>query len=66
MKDFRTGLRQLERRSRTAGLTANVGEKSPIKMLHTIASHNSYHVGQVVAVRQLLGSWPPPSGGLTW
>ena len=35
-------------------------------MLHTIASHNSYHLGQIVLVRQLLGAWPPPGGGLTW
>jgi hypothetical protein len=41
-------------------------EKSRLEMLHTIAGHNSYHVGQVVLLRQLLAAWPPPSGGLTW
>jgi hypothetical protein len=41
-------------------------EKSHLEMLHTIAGHNSYHVGQVVLLRQLLAAWPPPSGGLTW
>ncbi|HEY7817656.1 MAG TPA: hypothetical protein VIG29_05525 [Vicinamibacteria bacterium] len=41
-------------------------EKSRLEMLHTIAGHNSYHLGQVVLLRQLLGAWPPPSGGLTW
>jgi hypothetical protein len=25
-----------------------------------IADHNAYHLGQVVAVRRLLGCWPPP------
>jgi hypothetical protein len=35
-------------------------------MLQAIASHNSYHAGQVVALRQILAAWPPPSGGLTW
>jgi hypothetical protein len=35
-------------------------------MLQTIGSHNSYHAGQVVIVRQALDAWPPPSGGLTW
>jgi len=66
VQDFRTGLRQLERHARTAGLAAGTGQKNPLEMLQTIASHNSYHAGQVVAIRQLLGSWPPPSGGLTW
>jgi hypothetical protein len=31
-----------------------------------IATHNAYHLGRVVLLRQLLGSWPPPSGGDTW
>ena len=25
-----------------------------------IADHNAYHIGQMVLLRQLLGSWPPP------
>jgi uncharacterized damage-inducible protein DinB len=28
--------------------------------------HNSYHLGQVVQVRQAIGAWPPPSGSDTW
>ena len=28
--------------------------------------HNSYHLGQVVLLRQALGAWPPPSGRDTW
>ena len=28
--------------------------------------HNSYHLGQVVLMRQALGAWPPPSGTDTW
>jgi len=35
-------------------------------MLQTIGSHNSYHAGEVAFLRQILGKWPPPSGGLTW
>lgn len=31
-----------------------------------IATYNSHHAGQVVLLRQLLGKWPPRSGGLTW
>ncbi len=26
-----------------------------------LADHNAYHVGQIVAVRRLLGLWPPLS-----
>jgi uncharacterized damage-inducible protein DinB len=35
-------------------------------MILTIASHNSYHAGQVVFLRRMLGTWPPPSGGFSW
>jgi len=28
--------------------------------------HNSYHLGQVVLLRQALGAWPPPAGRDTW
>jgi len=31
-----------------------------------IQGHNSYHLGQIVSLRQLLGAWPPPRGGCTW
>jgi uncharacterized damage-inducible protein DinB len=34
--------------------------------LISLATHNGYHFGRIVLMRQLLGSWPPPSGGFTW
>lgn len=34
--------------------------------LESLAVHNAYHLGRVVLLRQMLGSWPPPSGGFTW
>jgi uncharacterized damage-inducible protein DinB len=34
--------------------------------LESLAAHNAYHLGRVVLLRQILGSWPPPSGGFTW
>ncbi|MBI4551023.1 MAG: DinB family protein [Candidatus Latescibacteria bacterium] len=34
--------------------------------LRIIASHNSYHIGQIVLLRRMLGAWPPPGGGDTW
>lgn len=30
-----------------------------IQALLMLAQHNSYHLGQIVAVRKVLGSWPP-------
>jgi uncharacterized damage-inducible protein DinB len=30
------------------------------KALVVLAQHNSYHLGQIVTTRRLLGKWPPP------
>jgi uncharacterized damage-inducible protein DinB len=66
VRRFQTGLRKLERRSRELDLLAGIGKQSRLEMLHALASHNSYHLGQAVVLRQVLRQWPPPSGGLTW
>jgi uncharacterized damage-inducible protein DinB len=63
---FQNGLEELTRRSRGTDLFSKGATKTRFEMLQTIASHNSYHAGQVVQLRQMLGVWPPPSGGLTW
>ena len=34
--------------------------------LAILAQHNSYHLGQIVLLRRVLGAWPPPAGGDTW
>ena len=34
--------------------------------LAIVAQHNSYHLGQIVMLRRVLGAWPPPAGGDTW
>jgi uncharacterized damage-inducible protein DinB len=36
------------------------------EQLENLAAHNAYHFGRVVLLRQLLGIWPPASGGFTW
>jgi uncharacterized damage-inducible protein DinB len=36
------------------------------EQLESLAAHNAYHFGRIVLLRQLSGSWPPKSGGLTW
>ena len=63
---FNEALRQLERNARRAELLSGQGRKSRLEMLQTIGSHNSYHAGQAVLLRQLIGKWPPAGGGLTW
>lgn len=32
-------------------------------ILRNIASHNSYHLGEIVLLRRMFGAWPPPGGG---
>lgn len=34
--------------------------------LESLGAHNAYHFGRIVLLRQLLGLWPPPSGGFSW
>jgi len=34
--------------------------------LWQMVAHNSYHVGQIAMMRQILGAWPPHGGGDTW
>jgi len=63
---FCTTLNKLCRLARPSDLLSKQGKTTRLEMLHNIASHNSYHAGQVVLVRQMLGAWPPPSGGVTW
>ncbi len=40
--------------------------KTGYDVLQAMASHISYHIGEIVFLRRMLGSWPPPSGGDTW
>ena len=35
-------------------------------VLWQMVAHNSYHVGQIVMLRQALGAWPPRGGGDSW
>jgi hypothetical protein len=66
VRQFRRGLGALERACRSAGVSSVRGRAARFEMLHTLGAHNSYHAGQVAFLRQLLGKWPPPSGGVTW
>jgi uncharacterized damage-inducible protein DinB len=66
VRRFRSGLTRLERGARQVGSARKGGGKSPLEILAGVAAHNSYHAGQAALLRQLLGDWPPPTGGLTW
>ena len=35
------------------------------EQLESLGAHNAYHFGRIVLMRQILGSWPPPSGGFS-
>lgn len=37
-----------------------------LEQLQNLAAHNAYHLGRIVLIRQMLGVWPPPSGGDSW
>ncbi len=63
VRRFRTGLDNLASRSREADLFSTRGRTSQLDMLQTVASHNSYHTGQVVLLRRILGAWPPETSG---
>jgi hypothetical protein len=63
---FEGALGELDRRSGKRDLLSRHGRKSRLEMLQTIGAHNSYHAGQAVLLRQVLGAWPPPTGGLSW
>lgn len=36
------------------------------EQLENLAAHNAYHFGRIVLLRQMVGAWPPPSGGFSW
>jgi len=68
---FAEGLRALEARvldpeldlGRMVQRDRGVTVREEVLMLQ---GHNSYHLGQIVLLRQELGAWPPPRGGDTW
>ncbi len=63
---FGTGLDRLRRHASEDDLSARRGPKTVLYILQVVAAHHSYHLGQVVLLRQQLGAWPPPGGGFTW
>lgn len=58
-------LAQTEAKVALTSQTTNQGDTVKDIVWQTLV-HNSYHLGQVVLLRQALGAWPPPSGTDTW
>ena len=64
VEQFRTDLQAMEalaldeRRDLTAVLEGTSGH-TPLRCLMIIGNHNSYHLGEFAALRQVMGSWPP-------
>ena len=56
---------EAERKIALTSQTTNQGDTVKDIVWQTLV-HNSYHVGQVVLLRQALGAWPPPSGTDSW
>ncbi len=63
---FREGLAAFHDRAARGDLFEQVGEKNAAEILQLIASHNSYHIGQIALLRRIQAAWPPPAGGATW
>jgi uncharacterized damage-inducible protein DinB len=58
LERFDAGLDELLRRGREESLFDTPVRTSRLQILQTAASHNSYHAGQIVILRQMLGAWP--------
>lgn len=66
---FERGLEAAKQQARTGDLDAPLPEWHGTRRgegLALLAQHNSYHLGQIVLLRRVLGAWPPPGGGDTW
>lgn len=55
------GLRRVEAHLEEVG-----DSEVALRNVRMVQGHNSYHLGQIVTLRRILGSWPPPKGGDTW
>ena len=66
--EFLAGLersREVARDSETLNRVLGSNYTVGVKLLSQI-THDSYHLGQVVLLRRMMGAWPPSGGGNTW
>jgi uncharacterized damage-inducible protein DinB len=45
---------------------SGTGPLTLLELLANLAVHNAYHLGRIVQLREMSGSWPPPGGGDSW
>jgi hypothetical protein len=65
VKSFRTDLKAIERlvNHPQTDLYARIpwgDDQTILREALLVADHNAYHIGQLVALRRLLGAWPEP------
>jgi len=63
VNEFTTGLEKaIEWSSTPEKLSMETSPTSTMaEVLRSLAVHNSYHLGKIVAIRQAIGAWPPVS-----
>jgi uncharacterized damage-inducible protein DinB len=61
-----SGTQALSREVPAAGSQQAQRSSTVGAILWQVASHNSYHTGQIVMLRRHLSAWPPIAGGDTW
>lgn len=68
VRRFLEGVNAARKASRnTSSLDAVIHGKYTVRStLESLMAHNSYHLGRIVLLRQLIGIWPPPGGGDSW
>jgi uncharacterized damage-inducible protein DinB len=68
--DFLAALEQNKAYARDPEVLARrFGDRKPYTVgvrLLIMSTHDSYHLGQIVMQRRVMGAWPPPAGGDTW
>jgi uncharacterized damage-inducible protein DinB len=63
LSKFKQSLEEAKEKLATEDLASPIPsfkDKPIAQLLLILAQHNSYHIGQIVVARQLLGIWPPP------
>ncbi|WP_318628163.1 DinB family protein [Paenibacillus polymyxa] len=66
INEFLQGVDQAVQIAETAQLDDSLAHfpgETKAGLLRNIASHNSYHLGEIVLLRRIYGAWPPPGGG---
>lgn len=67
VRRFLEGINAASRLASSDQLDAVVYERYTLRaLLESLLAHNSYHLGRIVLLRQLIGIWPPPGGGESW